>query len=86
MAEPGLRQSTSDERITGRSRLAPEKIIEILGRREVKRRVGEHGQFVSTETGFGLLSQEERDGYQPTLEQLEEAEETLRLEDTEGLR
>ncbi|KAK9240003.1 hypothetical protein V1525DRAFT_386011 [Lipomyces kononenkoae] len=97
MDVPALSQSTSFETITGRTRLTPDKVIEILGRRLVKvrrlptvydnyrksfkRRVGEHGRFLSGETGFTRLSTEEREQYEPMPEELEEAEEILRLED-----
>ncbi|KAK9241261.1 hypothetical protein V1525DRAFT_392603 [Lipomyces kononenkoae] len=99
MASPDPSRSNSDETITGhrrRTRLTHEKVMEILGRREVKARRlptvydnyrksikrirGEHGHFLPTETGFSKLSKEERDRYEPTHEQLEEAEEILRLE------
>ncbi|KAK9239712.1 hypothetical protein V1525DRAFT_397425 [Lipomyces kononenkoae] len=73
------------------------RVMEILGRQEVKTRRlptaydnyrklvkarrGEHGYFVGPETGFSCLSQEERDRYEPTLDQLREAQQILRLED-----
>ncbi|KAK9368990.1 hypothetical protein V1509DRAFT_609380 [Lipomyces kononenkoae] len=70
--------------------------MEILGQREVRTRrlptaydnyrksfrraTGDHGGFPSTETGFNSLSEEERERFQPTPEELEQAEEILRLE------
>ncbi|KAJ8098972.1 hypothetical protein POJ06DRAFT_258454 [Lipomyces tetrasporus] len=79
------------------TRLTPDKVMEILGqqgvktkrlptaydnyRKSVRGRRGEHGQFLGTETGFSCLSQDDRDRFKPTLDQLHEAEEILRLED-----
>ncbi|KAK9319851.1 hypothetical protein V1517DRAFT_331218 [Lipomyces orientalis] len=79
------------------TRLTPDKVMEILTRQEVKTkrlptaydnyrksvkgRRGEHGHFLGTETGFSCLSQEEKDRLKPTLDQLHEAEEILRLEE-----
>ncbi|KAK9365885.1 hypothetical protein V1509DRAFT_631752 [Lipomyces kononenkoae] len=78
------------------TRLSPEKVMDILGRdvvktkrlptaydnyrKSVKRRRGDHGYFLGTETGFSCLSEEERSGYEPTHDQLHEAKEILRLE------
>ncbi|KAK9323798.1 hypothetical protein V1517DRAFT_319395 [Lipomyces orientalis] len=50
-------------------------------RKSVKGHRGEHGHFLGTETGFSCLSQEEKDRLKPTLDQLHEAEEILRLEE-----
>ncbi|KAK9243769.1 hypothetical protein V1506DRAFT_508169 [Lipomyces tetrasporus] len=50
-------------------------------RKSAKSRRGKHGYFLGTETGFSCLSQVERDRFEPTLDQLHEAEEIHRLED-----